>query len=1149
MAADDIRVKFSGDASSYNDQIKKMVAQNKALQSELKRIDSALEDEMSAEKKAEKRKDALNKQIDAQTEYIKELEAEQKRLKDSTEDTTLQELKLEDQISKAKSALNGMKDQVNAAESATDEYGNEASDAAGQTEKFVDELSKMEAGKEIADILGRVSDKFAELGENALNAAKELDAGYDTIAKRTGASGENLAEMNSIADDLYSTLPAAMEDVGDAVGEVNTRLGLSGDELRDTSELFLKFARINDTDVSTSIDTVQKALAAFGLGADDTERILNVMTAAGQSSGVGMNELAGAMVKNAGALSELGLSAEQSIMFIGKLEKSGVDSETALSGMSRALKNATKQGVPLNEALENLEDTILNGSGGMDGLTTAYELFGKSGDKIYNALKTGSVSFKNLTEDVADYSGTVENTYQNTLSAWDKTAVALNNVKIAGSELAGEALEAIAPLLDEIVEIVRKGVKWFKDLPDPVKKVAGVIGLLGVGAGKVVPKISGLFGTIQQFKSAKAILELAKAQKAAEDFGTGAGKAGGMFSTGFLNPITLVSAASVAFVAAMAGINEAINNNIEKEYGLTDAQQELVDSIHEHADALQEAATIRDESIAGIDAEFDHIKELAAEYDTLIDANGEVKKGYEDRAAYILNEMSNATGKSIEDIKAEVKANGSLVDSIDEVIEKKRAEATLSAYESSYAEAVQNVAQAEREKLDAMELVEQREAAYNAKLAEGNSYRAQQAALEEQLANARGRGDTEYYQSQLAALNETHQLYNKELAASKAALDEANTAMTEASDRYTTYQNTIANYEGLSAAIISGDQAKIEQALTDLVNNFVTATNGTEEELKEQLSNAKDYLGKMESAFENGEIDAAALDAAKRAVKAASEELRKFEQIGKDADQGMVNGMEWNRAMVQSKARQIGLLAVQSTAAGAETNSPSRATQRTGQDVDQGLVVGMENGKTSVTNKGREVGQAATGGVKNGIDTDGITAAGGSVGDALGSGIESKKERVKTAAGALKTATEDAKTSYDTAKSWGEIVGDALADGMESKDWRVRKSSQILADAAKSNIHFSLPDEGPLRHVGEWGPEMVSKYVRGIESSLPKLENASLRMAAATAPTMPGTTTNSLTYGDIVVNVNGAGVQNEELLARKISDSIFRQVRAQKAVW
>jgi len=398
-----------------------------------------------------------------------------------------------------------------------DKYGKKVKDADLALQKMNTSVNRGVCLQALTEITDETSRAIQKLADSAYGAAQDLDTGFDTIAKKTGATGDSLEELNGIAENIFSELPVEMNMVGSAVGEVNTRFGLTGEELQELSEKFVKFAKINDTDVSSSVDTVQKALGAFGLETKDCSRVLDVMTKAGQDSGVGMDELASALVKNAGAMNELGLSVDDAIIFIGRLEKSGVDSETALSGMSRALKNATKEGKPLNEALSELEDTIINGTGSMDGLQASYELFGKSGDKIYNAVAKGSLSFKDLTGSVQDYGNTVENTYEATISPWDKMTVATNNLKSAGSELVGEFFEVAAPVIEGVTGAVKEVKKWFDNLPEPAKKVVAGIGGIATVAGMVGPKVGKVVTAIKTFKVAsqasKYLDALSNAQK------------------------------------------------------------------------------------------------------------------------------------------------------------------------------------------------------------------------------------------------------------------------------------------------------------------------------------------------------------------------------------------------------------------------------------------------------------------------------------------------------------------------------------------------------------------------------------------------------------------------------------------------------------
>lgn len=1185
------RIGIEGE-DEYRKQITNLVQSTKTLDAQMKALEATSDKEATAQEKAAKKAELLSQK---QKEQEKRIEALNKMVEESAKQTgenSTQTLKWKEALANAETELNKTNTELENAQAAADGYSTEAEDATGKTSEFVTELSKMEAQKTIADILGQIGDKFAELGEKALDAAKELDQGYDTIIKKTGASGEALADMQNIADDIYGSMPSEMEDVGTAVGEVNTRFGLTGDQLKDVSKTFLEFSKITDTDVNTAVGSTAKILKAFGGDVEDADKLLGYFAKQSQQTGIDTGTLMSSLEQNGATMREMGFDVQESAKLLASFEANGVDASAAMTGFKKAIANGAKEGKDANTVIAEMVDSIQNASTDTEALAAATELFGTKGAVVMaDGIRDGRINLDDLSDSLDNYGDVVSSTFEETLDPWDKSAVAINNVKVAGKELAGEALAAIEPLLEKVVDLVQGAVKWFKNLPDPVKKVIGVIGLLGVGAGKVAPKVGSLFSTIQQFKSAKAILELAKMQDAMGDMGAGAGKAGGLFKTEFLGPFALVAGASVAFVGAMAAINDAINDHIEAEYGLTAEEQAVIDKINEASQAYDDMAAAREEAVGNVQAEYDHIEALAKEYDTLVDANGKVKKGYEDRAAYILNEMSSATGKSIEEIQKEVDANGSLVAAIQDVIDKKRAEATLSAYESSYAEAVQNQKTALEDLIAAQDVAKQRQQEYDAVYQQGNTYRQQRADLEAKIAAARDPASLQSYQTQLMALDGEYQIYTKQLEASKSALDESNAAVETASTLYEGYNTTIANYEGLSAAIISGDQAKINDALTLMVNGFKSASDATEEELQKQVDAAKQSLADIEKAYKEGKVDKATYQMARDAVKAAEKELKKLKGVGEDTTQGLANGIEAKRAVVERKAKQIGLLSVQSVAAGAETNSPSRATLRTGQDVDAGLVNGMEGGKALVSSKGREVGTAATTGItttattgvkeygsglanlvasglndsKQGVtdaalaiansantnikpSTTGVQSAGESLGSALATGLSNKKSDVETAAGGLATAIEKAKVPQSTAEGWGQAVGQGLINGMNSKLEDVGKAAESLGNKVKTKTKKPLNINSPSKVMEEIGKFAAEGLAIGLDQ--PRIITKAVEQMVSPVIQVPtAAAANSLTYGDINVTVNGANVQNDAALAKMVSNEIFRRVQAQKAVW
>lgn len=107
-----------------------------------------------------------------------------------------------------------------------------------------------------------------------------------------------------------------------------------------------------------------------------------------------------------------------------------------------------------------------------------------------------------------------------------------------------------------------------------------------------------------------------------------------------------------------------------------------------------------------------------------MDANGQVKKGYESRVDFILNELSEATGLELDRNKLLEEGYQSLCGEIDNLIQKKRAEATLSAMESEYTDALQKKQEAAEEYRQALELLAEVEADYEEKLAQYEDHKA-----------------------------------------------------------------------------------------------------------------------------------------------------------------------------------------------------------------------------------------------------------------------------------------------------------------------------------------------------------------------------------------------------------------------------------------
>ena len=81
---------------------------------------------------------------------------------------------------------------------------------------------------------------------------------------------------------------------------------------------------------------------------------------------------------------------------------------------------------------------------------------------------------------------------------------------------------------------------------------------------------------------------------------------------------------------------------------------------------------------------------LANELKTLVDENGNVKKGYEDRVNFILGELNKAYGTEYKLVDGQIQKYNELVNSIDVLIAKKRLQIVMDSKEEAYTKAIKD---------------------------------------------------------------------------------------------------------------------------------------------------------------------------------------------------------------------------------------------------------------------------------------------------------------------------------------------------------------------------------------------------------------------------------------------------------------------------
>lgn len=605
-------VKISADSSSYQSQMKSAASQMKVLSAEyttaatkaklfgsetdsLKAKAESLTQKITVQKNIvqlnSEQQEKLTKKLSDQKTKQEELKTKIDAAKEAYEKSTAETGKNSEQSKALKDELDKLEKEFTANETAIGKTETALANQTVKTEKSKTALMNMEAElKNVNDQLkdnklekfatacdtagtkmesfGKkmsvVSAGIAGIGAASIKAFTELDEGYDTIVTKTGATGEALEGLTKSADNVFGTMPEDMSTVGEAIGEVNTRFHTTGTELEKTSKQFIQFATINGTNVTQSVDQVDKIMKAWNVDASQTGNLLGLLTAKAQETGIYVDTLEGYVLDNNAQFKEMGLSLPQAINLMAQFDANGVDSTQAMAGLKKALQNATSEGKSMDEALSDTIGSIKNAKTETEAMQIATELFGKKGAaEMTKAIRENRIDLTSLSSSMEEYGSTVEDTYNGTLDPIDNAKVAMNNAKLALSTLASTAQTSAVPMIEKLTGKIQELTQWFTSLSPAQQEtvlkvglVVAAIGPLSIGFGKVAKGISDTVTTGQKFVSGAAkIIAKITAKTAA----TAAGTAADTAATAATAAHTTATAAATATTGTMTAAQTALN--------------------------------------------------------------------------------------------------------------------------------------------------------------------------------------------------------------------------------------------------------------------------------------------------------------------------------------------------------------------------------------------------------------------------------------------------------------------------------------------------------------------------------------------------------------------------------------------------------------
>lgn len=467
-----ITLQIGGDTTELSKALKKPDKDISDLQSKLKSVNQMLKfDPSNTELLAQKQR-LLKEQITATEDKLKLLKETQKQfvIEGGNVDSK-QYIALEQEIQKAESALKRLNSETSNVSANMQAFGEKAKQVG---DKFTS------VGKEVS----KASAVAVGAGVASYKAWSEVDDALDSVAAGTGATGKELEILQQTAKDVYTSMPVDIKATGEAVADINTRLGLQGDALEDATRQFMKYSEVNKSDVSTSIETVAKAMNDANIPTSELNSVLDELTSASQASGLTVDTLAEALSQNGVQMRALGFNTQETIALLATMEKNGVNSSVVLTGMKKAMANYTNAGKDANVELGNLFQGIKDGT---VSASDAMDVFGtKAGASLYQYIQEGKLNYQDLLKVLQDSNGQLDASYEAMLDPMDKAKVAMNNLKQVGADLFDQIQATLAPMIQAIAENLQRFSQWFSTLDPNVQQFIVIVGLVVAALGPVL---------------------------------------------------------------------------------------------------------------------------------------------------------------------------------------------------------------------------------------------------------------------------------------------------------------------------------------------------------------------------------------------------------------------------------------------------------------------------------------------------------------------------------------------------------------------------------------------------------------------------------------------------------------------------------------
>lgn len=493
-----ITIEIGSDTKKFKSGLKDLNQSAKDLQRELTAVNKALKHDPKNTDLLRQKQELLTKSVSETKSKLESLKAAKDRadkdMANGTEVNQEEYRRLVREISTTENSLKNLTKEMK-------NFGSvSAQQIAAAGQKMQDVGGKIEGvGKKMMPVTAAITG----LGVVAVKTAADFDSSMSQVAAVSGAKGEDLERLRDKAREMGAQTQFSASEAADAMNYM-AMAGWKTEEMLGGVEGIMNLAAASGEDLAAVSDIVTDGLTAFGLSAQDSGRMADVMAAASSNANTNVSMLGESYKYCASTAGAMGYSLEDVTESLGLMANAGVKGSQAGNTLKNAMINLAKPTDAMAATMKQYNISITNSDGSMKswnevvsnlrtslgGLSEAEQtaavatLFGKEATAgMLSVINAAPSDIEKLNGAILNSSGSAKEMAE---TMQDNLNGQLKELQSQLSELAISIGEVLMPVIQSIVEHLKGVVEKFNSLSDGQKKVIVVVGLLVAAIGPVI---------------------------------------------------------------------------------------------------------------------------------------------------------------------------------------------------------------------------------------------------------------------------------------------------------------------------------------------------------------------------------------------------------------------------------------------------------------------------------------------------------------------------------------------------------------------------------------------------------------------------------------------------------------------------------------